>query len=253
MVMPTDQQEVDQTVEVIEPVDTGEETEQAPLPEGEETEAAPQEQAPAPEDSESTVTETTDTAPQQAQPMMPQVDQQAINELQQRRAADQERGWREKVTRTAQGYERQLQENGYMPEQAREQARRYVAQEQKFRKQEDEAAGMIGYVQGKQAAAIHFMKQQGLANQQMLDDFMALQMANSPQEMEKEAKRMKRERGLVAENARLKQGRVQPQTFDNSQGAAEATSNHDRLLEAYNNGDRSEAAVKAARRMAFGA
>ena len=253
MVMPTDQQEVDQTVEVIEPVDTGEETEQAPLPEGEETEAAPQEQAPAPEDSESAVTETTDTAPQQAQPMMPQVDQQAINELQQRRAADQERGWREKVTRTAQGYERQLQENGYMPEQAREQARRYVAQEQKFRKQEDEAAGMIGYVQGKQAAAIHFMKQQGLANQQMLDDFMALQMANSPQEMEKEAKRMKRERGLVAENARLKQGRVQPQTFDNSQGAAEATSNHDRLLEAYNNGDRSEAAVKAARRMAFGA
>ena len=140
-----------------------------------------------------------------------------------------------------------------MPEQAREQARRYVAQEQKFRKQEDEAAGMIGYVQGKQAAAIHFMKQQGLANQQMLDDFMALQMANSPQEMEKEARRMKRERGLVAENARLKQGRVQPQTFDNSQGAAEATSNHDRLLEAYNNGDRSEAAVKAARRMAFGA
>jgi len=253
MVMPTDQQEVDQTVEVIEPVDTGEEIEQTPPAEGEETEAAPQEQAPAPEGSESAVTETTDTAPQQAQPMMPQVDQQAINELQQRRAADQERGWREKVTRTAQSYERQLQENGYMPEQAREQARRYVAQEQKFRKQEDEAAGMVGYVQGKQAAAIHFMQQQGLANKQMLDDFMALQMTNSPQEMEKEAKRMKRERGLIAENARLKQGRVQPQTFDNSQGAAEATSNHDRLLEAYNNGDRSEAAVRAARRMAFGA
>jgi hypothetical protein len=253
MVMPTDQQAVDESIEVIEPVDTGEETEQAPLPEGEETEAAPQEQAPAPAGSESAVTETTDTAPQQAQPMMPQVDQQAINELQQRRASDQERGWREKVTRTAQGYERQLQENGYMPEQAREQARRYVAQEQKFRKQEDEAAGMVGYVQGKQAAAIHFMQQQGLANKQMIEDFMALQMANTPAEMEREARRMKRERGLVAENARLKQGRVPPQTFDNSQGAAEATSNHDRLLEAYNNGDRSEAAVKAARRMAFGA
>ena len=140
-----------------------------------------------------------------------------------------------------------------MPEQARDQARRYVAQEQKFRKQENEAAEMIGYVQGKQAAAIHFMKQQGLANQQMIEDFMALQMANTPAEMEREAKRMKRERGLIAENARLKQGRVPPQTFDNSQGAAEATSNQDRLLEAYNNGDRSEAAVRAARRMAFGA
>ena len=111
---------------------------------------------------------------------------------------------------------------------------------------------MIGYVQGKQAAAIHFMKQQGLANQQMIEDFMALQMANTPAEMEREAKRMKRERGLIAENARLKQGRVPPQTFDNSQGAAEATSNQDRLLEAYNNGDRSEAAVKAARFLTLG-
>jgi hypothetical protein len=45
---------------------------------------------------------------------------------------------------------------------------------------------------------------------------------------------------------------VPPQTFDNSQGAAEATSNQDRLLEAYNNGDRSEAAVRAARRLALG-
>ena len=63
---------------------------------------------------------------------------------------------------------------------------------------------------------------------------------------------MKRERELVAENAKLKQGRVAPQTFDNSQGSAEATSNQDRLLEAYISGDRSEAAIKAARRLALG-
>ena len=253
MVMPTEQQVADESVEIIEPVDTGEDGGQEPAPESGEAEATPQEEAPAPTTAETTATETQDSAPQQTPPPPPQVDQRAINELQQRRVADQQREWREKVTRTAQGYERQLQEAGYMPEQARDQARRYVAQEQKFRKQENEAAEMIGYVQGKQAAAIHFMKQQGLANQQMIEDFMALQMANTPAEMEREAKRMKRERGLVAENARLKQGRVPPQTFDNSQGAAEATSNHDRLLEAYNNGDRSEAAVKAARRMAFGA
>jgi hypothetical protein len=250
MVMPTDQQVVDESIEVMEPVDTGEETEQAPPPESEEAETAPQEQTFAPDSAESAVTETTDTAPQQAPPP---VDQRAINELKQHRAADQQREWREKVTRTARAYEQQLHDAGYMPEQARDQAKRYLSQEQKFRKQEQDSAEMVGYVQGKQAAAIHYMKQQGLANKQMLDDFMALQMANTPAEMEREARRMKRERGLVAENARLKQGRVPPQTFDNSQGAAEATSNQGRLLEAYNNGDRSEAAVKAARRMAFGA
>ena len=70
--------------------------------------------------------------------------------------------------------------------------------------------------------------------------------------MEKEANRMKRERALLAENARLKQGRVAPQTFDNSQGSAEVTTNQDRLLEAYINGDRSEAAVKAARFLTLG-
>jgi len=88
--------------------------------------------------------------------------------------------------------------------------------------------------------------------QQMLDDLIALQRATSPDAMEREASRMKRERALIAENARLKQGRVAPQTFDNSQGSAEVTTNQDRLLEAYINGDRSEAAVKAARRFAFG-
>ena len=96
------------------------------------------------------------------------------------------------------------------------------------------------------------MKQHGLANKQMLQDFAALQSAQTPDEMDREAKRMKRERELIAENARLKQGRVSPQSFDNSQGAAEVTSNQDRLLEAYINGDRSEAAVKAAKRVATG-
>ncbi len=108
---------------------------------------------------------------------------------------------------------------------------------------------MVGFLQGRQAAAVHFMKQHKLADQQMLDDFIALQNANTPAEMEREAKRMRRERSLIAENARLKQGRVAPQTFDNSQGSAEVTTNQDRLLDAYINGDRSEAAVQAAKRL----
>ena len=139
-----------------------------------------------------------------------------------------------------------------MEDQAKDQARRYIQQEQRYRKLEQESSDSVSFVQGKQAAAIHYMKQHGLAPKQVLEDFAALQTANTPEEMEREVKRMKRERDLISENARLKQGRVSPQTFDNSQGAAEATSNQDRLLDAYIKGDRSEAAVKAAKRLAMG-
>jgi hypothetical protein len=70
--------------------------------------------------------------------------------------------------------------------------------------------------------------------------------------MEHEARRIQQHRNQAAEIARLKQGRVAPQTFDNSQGSAEVTTNQDRLLEAYINGDRSEAAVKAAKFLTLG-
>ena len=196
-----------------------------------------------------------ETVQQPAQQPVAQVDeqtQQAIKELQERKDADVKREWEQAVGQKARSYERQLNDAGYMPEQSRDQARRYIQQEQKFRKQEKETSDMLGYVEGRQAAAVHYMKKHGLANQQMLNDLIALQRTTSPGDMEKEANRMKRERALLSENARLKQGRVAPQTFDNSQGSAEVTTNQDKLLERYINGDRSEAAVKAARFLTLG-
>ena len=181
-------------------------------------------------------------------PTAPPVDQRAIDELRQRRSQDLQRQWQESVGKQARSYEQRLQEAGYMPEQARDQARRYVQQEQKFRKQEQEAAEMVGFIEGRQMASIHFLEKHGVANTQMVADLRALQQTDTPAAMEKEAKRMKDDRALRAENARLKQGTVPPQTFDNSQGAAEATSNDARLLQAYIDGDRSEAATSAVRR-----
>jgi len=179
--------------------------------------------------------------------------EEALKELQTRRETEVQRTWEQQVVRKAKALEQQLSESGYLPEQAKAQARQFVQQEQRFRKKDKEAADVVGYVQGKQAAAIHFMKQHGLADEQMLADFMALQQAQSPADMEREAARMKRERALVAENARLRQGRVAPQTFDNSQGSAEVTNNQDRLVQAYMRGDRSTAANEAARKLSFGA
>ena len=176
----------------------------------------------------------------------------ALGELQNRREAEVQRNWEQQVVRKAKAMEQQLANSGYLPEQAKAQARQFVQQEQRFRKQEKESADMVDYVHGKQAAAIHFMKENGLADDQMAADFMALQQANSPSDMQREAARMKRERALVAENAKLRQGRVAPQTFDNSQGSAEVTTNQDRLVQAYLNGDRSEAALQVAKKLALG-
>ena len=204
-------------------------------------EAGPTDVAP-PEPGAETPTVTAETTP------VSTVDQKAIDELRQRRSQDLQRQWQESVGKQARSYEQRLQEAGYMPEQARDQARRYVQQEQKFRKQEQEAAEMVGFIEGRQMASIHFLEKHGLANKQMVADLRALQQTDTPAAMEKEAKRMKDDRALRAENARLKQGTVPPQTFDNSQGAAEATSNDARLLQAYIDGDRSEAATSAVRR-----
>ena len=256
MVMSTEPQEADETITVVDPVESVTEVAEPEAP----AEGAPEESPEAvPSGDAPVVTEEqaaapVDTVAQQAPPPQPapQVDQKSIDELRRYQQADVQREWKDRVGKTARAYEQQLNDAGYMPEQAREQARRYVQQEQKFRQQETETAEMLGYVQGKQAAAVHFMRKHGLANQQMLNDLMSLQAANSPGDMEREAQRMKRERGLIAENARLKQGRVAPQTFDNSQGSAEATSNQDRLLEAYIAGDRSDAALQAARRLSLG-
>ena len=179
--------------------------------------------------------------------------EEALKELQTRREAEVQHTWEQQVVRRAKAMEQQLSESGYLPEQARAQARQFVQQEKRFRQKEKEADDMVTYVSAKQAAAIYYLKQHGLADEQMLSDFMALQQAQSPADMEREAARMKRERALVSENARLRQGRVAPQTFDNSQGSAEVTTNQDRLLQAYMRGDRSAAATQAAKKISFGA
>ena len=255
MVTSAEPQEIDENIEII----TAEAPdEQAPGVDEVATEEETSTEAPteAPATGEGQPSEAQilgDNTPQQPQPVQSQVDQKALQELQQRRVAEQEQAWRGKVSKAARSYQQQLEESGYMPDQAKDQAKRYVQQEQKFRKQDEEAAGMIGHIQGRHMAAAHFMKKHGLASDQVLNDMLALQNTASPADMDKAAKRIKEDRALRAENVQLKQGRVAPQTFDNSQGSAEATTNQDRLIDAYNAGDRSDAAVRAVRKATFGA
>jgi hypothetical protein len=187
--------------------------------------------------------------PQPGQKVMSSEQQQQLNELYQRRSMEETQKWRDQVGQAARQYEQGLTQSGYTPAMARDQARRYVQQEQKFKQQDEEAAQMLGFIEGRQMAATHYLEKHGLANKQMIADLRALQQTSTPAEMEKEAKRMKEDRALRSENARLKQGQVPAQTFDNSQGSAPASSNDQRLLDAYIGGDRSEAATAAVKRM----
>jgi len=253
MVTSTNPEAIDETIQIVEPEVPEED---APVAEAETVEGGPSEEAgeqPVAREGGGSPENAVSAAPVESAPQAaPQANQAALAELQQRRIMEREHTWRNNVGQAARTYQKQLEEAGYMPEQAKDQARRYVQQEQKFRKQDEAAANMVGYIQGRNMAAVHFLKKHGLASKQVLEDLAALQKTNSPAEMDKAAKRIKEDRALRAENAQLKQGRVPPQTFDNSQGSAEATTNQARLYDAYLAGDRSEAAVRAVRKLTFG-
>ena len=247
MVTTQEPQENDQTVTLVEPEAPQEQPETPPV---EQSEQPTEEATQAPSSGEAGPTVPA-PIPQQDQPpgtpaapQQPQMTNQEINELYRRRTEEQDRMDKDKIGRTAQRYKQQLESSGYLPDQASEQMQQYMRNEMQKLKQRQESSEALANQQAKTQVTIELMKKHGLADKQALSDFELLQAYNSPDEMEREVQRMKRERDLIKENTLLKQGRVSPQTFDNTQGAAEVTSNRENMLIRYNQGDRSEAVRK---------
>ena len=178
--------------------------------------------------------------------------QMELEELGQRRAHEQEQQRRQQMINHAKQYERGLLDEGYLPEQARKQTRQMVAHENRAQEQDTKATRLLQFAEGRNIAALEMGMKHGLIPKQVVEDINVLLRTSSPNAMNFEAKRMAELRSTRAELSRLKQGQVQPQAFDNSQGSAEATTNEGRLVDAYLAGDRSEAATKAARRLTFG-
>lgn len=178
---------------------------------------------------------------------------QEIQELQRRRAEDDQRQWEAGVVREAKAMEQQALERGEDPRLARKEAVTHVRHKQAIRTQEGKAMDLIGFVQGRSNAALHFAQKYKLLDKQMAADIQALSQFGSPKEMEYEARRMADTRALRAENARLKQGRVSPQQFDDSQGSAEGSSSDQRLLDQYNSGIKTRETLAAVKRITFGA
>ena len=249
MVMPTESQTEEPVQEVQAEAPTEEPTQDAPVEETEVPVAPTEGQQPGP--TETVVQETPVEIAQPTQETAENPDIQAqIEELNQMKQVNAQKEWEQQVYRQAQALERRAQQQGSDPQSAREIAKQHVAAQKQLRDQQNESLNLVRNVEGRREAALHFLEKHKLANKQMLDDFRALSNFNSPQDMEHEAMRIAQLRQQAAEIARLKQGQVPPQAFDNSQGAAQPTSNNDRLLQEYIAGERSEAHQAAARRAA---
>ena len=175
-----------------------------------------------------------------------------IAELYKMREANAQKEWEQQTLRQAQAIERRANQQGVDPQASRQMARQYVGHQKELKDQESKAVNLVGFVEGRNRAVMHFANKYKLLPKQVMEDLQSLSQFRSPQEMEHEARRIQQHRNQAAEIARLKQGRVAPQTFDNSQGSAEVSTNEDRLLDAYLAGDRSDAAVRAARRISLG-
>jgi hypothetical protein len=223
--------------------------------------------------SEPDINETPDTetpepiqqvAPQQVQPVQEPVPSQQdaqeltarrmaeAQELQIRRGEEQNRQWRDRVGTEARDYQKQLMEKGYLPEHAQDQAKRFIQSRHQQNVSEQRTDMALKETEGRHLATIHYMKLHGLIDEETANIYTSLQQTMDTDQMEKEVQRIKRDRDTQSELTTLRQGRVSPQTFDSSQGSTEASTSDGRLASAYRDGDRSPAAVEAARRMTFG-
>ena len=251
MVMPTESQIEEPIQEVQAEAPTEEPTQDAPVEDTEVPVAPTEGQQEAPVQGELPLQEEPIAIEQPAIPSDQDPNIQAqIEELNRMKQVNAQKEWEQQVYRQAQAIERRAQQQGSDPQSAREIAKQHVTSQKQLRDQQDQSLSLVRNVEGRKEAALHFLEKHKLADKRMLEDFRALSNFNTPQDMEREAMRIAQLRQQAAEIARLKQGQVPPQAFDNSQGAAEPTSNQDRLLQEYIAGERSEAHQAAARRAA---
>ena len=251
MVMPTESQTEESVQQVQAEAPTEEPTQDAPVEETEVPVAPTEGQQAEPAQVQLPLEEQPVAIEQPTQPEGQDPNIQAqIEELHRMKQVDAQKQWEQQVYRQAQAIERRAQQQGADPQSAREIAKQHVTSQKQLRDQQDQSLNLVRNVEGRKEAALHFLEKHKLADKRMLDDFRALSNFNTPQDMEREAMRIAQLRQQAEEIARLKQGQVPPQAFDNSQGAAQPTSNQDRLLQEYIAGERSEAHQAAARRAA---
>ena len=172
--------------------------------------------------------------------------QRRINDNEAQLAQYQQSQYQAQLQQRTEQLTQHFEQQGYLPDQAQQLSQQQVTQENYALKMQQENQQYLQYIQGQSAAAEHFASKYELG----MNDLSMLRQYDNPQSMEAAAKDIKVRKDLEAENARLKAERVPPQNFDNSQSSPAASTDEDRWLERYNQGDRSSQAQSAARRAA---
>ena len=195
--------------------------------------------------SEATTTPPSDTSPTTA------VDPDRLNALEEELRKQREENEKNQIVsqleREALSYEKKLLDQGNSEEDARSQTFQFLNGRMQEVQSEKQRTKDEQILQAKRKLSIKLVKDNGLT----IDDLEELERANTPQEMQEKA-RIKsviaKQQREIAELKRDRQGGTQQ--FDNSTPSpAAGISNQDRLIDAYNNGDRSEAAVAAVRKL----
>jgi hypothetical protein len=138
-------------------------------------------------------------------------------------------------------YKQQLEDQGYMPEQAQQVADMQKQNVQRDHEMQQHYNNQLDHMRGKFAAVAKFSEQYKV-NPDTLIKF------EDPQSMETFAKKEKKIKDLENELAGYKDKQVPPQSYDNSQAEPSASTSEDRLLDLYNSGVRNADTNAAARR-----
>ena len=145
------------------------------------------------------------------------------------------------IDNQANEYKKQLEDQGYMPEQAQQISDMQKQSVNRDHEMQQHYNNQLNHMRGKFAAVTEYAKQYGVAP----DDLMKFE---DPQSMETFAKKEKKIKDLENELAQYKDKQVPPQSYDNSQAEPSASTSEDRLLDLYNQGVRNADTEAAARR-----
>jgi len=190
---------------------------------------------------ENTETKSVDEQPKPAWTGLTAQQEREAKETQQKLNYYEEQQRQHTIQNEAGVYKKQLEDQGYMPEQAQQISDMRIQQANRDHDMQSQYKTQLDHMRGKFAAVTQFSKDYGIPP----DDLMRFE---DPQSMEAFAKKEKKIKDLENELAGYKDKQVPPQSYDNSQAEPSASTSEDRLLDLYNQGVRNSDTEAAARR-----
>ena len=167
-------------------------------------------------------------SPAQATPEM----QQQLAWYQQQHQQMQQQKYQEEVAKAEAEYRDRLEEEGYMPDQARKLATEARQQAEYQQQQQQQYQQQLQIAQVRHNAARHYAKHYKLG----MNDLEELEKLSDPARMEREARRIAEIRDLRNKYEQVARGRVQPQGFDSGASSASASRSRERILDDYMEG-----------------